>query len=211
MEPPPSIHHSLAALGPESGLLFQPATNDFSRLRDLYAAADVMIHASAFGESFGYTIAEAMQAGLPVIVRSTPWGDNAQVELVENGVTGFVCATIEEMSRCLARCAHEAALRAALGDAGRARIGRLASPSREASVIGAIIESVMTGNRPAILDERTRDLLAFEAELRRRETTFSESFFSRPREWLEWQSYSAYRHLRRKLGLARARFHAAKS
>jgi glycosyltransferase involved in cell wall biosynthesis len=59
----------------------------------IYHAIDLLAHTSRIGESFGCTIAEAMSAGKPVVVDSTPWGDNAQVELVDNGVTGFVATT----------------------------------------------------------------------------------------------------------------------
>jgi glycosyltransferase involved in cell wall biosynthesis len=62
-------------------------------LLTIYHAVDLLAHTSRIGESFGCTIAEAMAAGKPVVVDSTPWQDNAQIELVDNGVTGFVTTT----------------------------------------------------------------------------------------------------------------------
>jgi glycosyltransferase involved in cell wall biosynthesis len=59
----------------------------------IYYSTNLLAHSSRIGESFGYTIAEAMAARKPVVVDSTPWQDNAQVELVDNGVTGFIATT----------------------------------------------------------------------------------------------------------------------
>lgn len=58
-----------------------------------YQQLDVFIHGSRVGETFGCVIAEAMANRLPVVTISTPrrGKSNAQVELVEDGVTGFVC------------------------------------------------------------------------------------------------------------------------
>ena len=69
-----------------------PFTTDRADVQRYMAAADVMLHYARYGESFGYAIAEAALAGLPVIAQATPWGDNAQVELVRDGETGFIVA-----------------------------------------------------------------------------------------------------------------------
>jgi glycosyltransferase involved in cell wall biosynthesis len=58
-----------------------------------YYSIDILAHSSRIGESFGYTIAEAMAAGKPVVVNSTPWADNAQIEIVDHGKTGLVANT----------------------------------------------------------------------------------------------------------------------
>jgi glycosyltransferase involved in cell wall biosynthesis len=60
------------------------------RVAAFYCAADVFASASSIGESFGLAIAEAMALGVPVVTNSTPWVDNAQVEVVDNGVNGWV-------------------------------------------------------------------------------------------------------------------------
>lgn len=70
-----------------------PATSDDRRLRDAYASADVYVHSSRRGESFGASLVEAMAAGLPVVVNSTPWRDNAQVEVVDHMKTGIIANT----------------------------------------------------------------------------------------------------------------------
>jgi glycosyltransferase involved in cell wall biosynthesis len=80
-----------------------------------YAAVDVLAHASRVGESFGYTLAEAMACGVPVLVDSTPWADNAQVELVEHRVQGLVAARPAAYARALAALARDPALLKRLG------------------------------------------------------------------------------------------------
>ena len=62
-------------------------------VRDFYQRLDIFTHGSRIGETFGCVIAEAMASGIPVVTLSTPQRKkaNAQVELVEHNVTGFVC------------------------------------------------------------------------------------------------------------------------
>ena len=81
MEPSKELWRKIEPVADSMGIILVKATSDFTWLEMLNQSADIAIHASAWGESFGYTIAEAMMAGKPVITRSTPWGDNAQVEL----------------------------------------------------------------------------------------------------------------------------------
>jgi glycosyltransferase involved in cell wall biosynthesis len=60
------------------------------RVAAFFSAADVFASASSIGESFGLAIAEAMALGIPAVTNSTPWADNAQVEVVDSGVNGWV-------------------------------------------------------------------------------------------------------------------------
>jgi len=205
MEPPDEIQRAVeqGRFGP--GILVRPATSDFAWLQTLYQAADVMIHASDFGESFGYTLAEAMAAGLPVIVRTTPWGDNAQVELVENGVIGCVCASVPEMARRLAELAGDAPRRAAWGQAGRARILRLACPETEVTVLEAVLHQVCGGQPGPLLDQRATDLLAFARGFARREWAVSEGRWVHPLDYAGARLHDFYRRCRRIAGKLRSR------
>ena len=67
-------------------------TPDLHQLLIYYNAINIFLAASAMGESFGMVMAEAMAAGTPVITISTEDRDNAQVEVVDNEVTGLVVA-----------------------------------------------------------------------------------------------------------------------
>lgn len=59
-------------------------------LSTAYSSMDVFYHAAEQGESFGHVLAESILCGTPVITLSTPWGDNSQLEVVNNGTGGFV-------------------------------------------------------------------------------------------------------------------------
>ena len=62
-------------------------------VESFYRQVDVFIHGARVGETFGCVIAEAMSNGSAVVTLSTPQRgkSNAQAELVEHKVTGFVC------------------------------------------------------------------------------------------------------------------------
>jgi glycosyltransferase involved in cell wall biosynthesis len=71
-------------------LIVFDTTPDLKQLLMYYKAIDIFLAASKMGESFGMVIAEAMAVGIPVVTISTIDRDNAQIELVDNGETGFV-------------------------------------------------------------------------------------------------------------------------
>jgi glycosyltransferase involved in cell wall biosynthesis len=82
-------------------------TTDMKQLLTCYKAMDVFLAASNIGESFGMVMAEAMSMGVPVVTISTPTKDNAQIEVVDNMVTGIatfrlgktIAAAINEISK----------------------------------------------------------------------------------------------------------------
>jgi hypothetical protein len=92
-----------------------------TRVQSLYAAADLMVHSSGIGESFGLSVAEAMFHGLPVVVDSTPDADNAQVEVVQHGTTGLVVRSSRGFVEAVAKLAADAGLRRELATHGRER------------------------------------------------------------------------------------------
>jgi hypothetical protein len=67
-----------------------PQTSSELELATFYAAGDVFVTAAEIGESHSFAIEEAMCLGLPVVTCSTPWVDNAQVEQVDAGRTGYL-------------------------------------------------------------------------------------------------------------------------
>ncbi len=78
---------------PDAGqFIILEATVDAGELRLTLSALDAVLHTSSIGESFGYGIAEPMNLGKPVITHSTPWSDQAQIELVREGECGFVAS-----------------------------------------------------------------------------------------------------------------------
>src|SRR3989442_7904964 len=84
------VRPRLRELGIEDRVeLSEPAVN----VADFYAGLDVYTHGARVGEGYGVVIAEAMASRLPVVTIATPQRKkcNAQAEVVEHNVTGFVC------------------------------------------------------------------------------------------------------------------------
>jgi glycosyltransferase involved in cell wall biosynthesis len=119
MQAPPGVREELRALGVEGQARFAEASPEWKRVREFYAAVDCLAHASRVGESFGYTLAEAQAFGIPVVVESTPWADNAQVELVSHGRDGLVAGRPAAFNSALEALASDPRLARRLGAAGR--------------------------------------------------------------------------------------------
>ena len=78
------------SLGITDKLVIIENTVELKTLLIYYKAMDVFLAASQIGESFGMVIAEAMTVGTPVITISTENKDNAQIELMDNEISGIV-------------------------------------------------------------------------------------------------------------------------
>lgn len=76
---------------------------------------DVFVHYSAW-DALPNAVLEAMACGLPVV------GSPAAADAVEDGVTGFIAQTERELLEKTLALLDDAALRASLGAAGKARI-----------------------------------------------------------------------------------------
>jgi glycosyltransferase involved in cell wall biosynthesis len=98
---------------------------DERQLAVFYAACDVFAAAAEIGESQGLAIAEAMTLGTPVVTCSTPWVDNAQIEFVDHGVTGWVANHPRPFAEAVADLLNDDARRSAFGAAGREKIESL--------------------------------------------------------------------------------------
>ena len=139
MEPPVELKQRIASGEFGDGIVVHEVESSPARMAAMVDACDIIFHAARFGESFGYSIAEGMAAGKPVITRTIPWGDNAPVELVEHGVTGFVCCSLEGMTQALRLLVTDSNLRTTLGDAGGCRILSISDISGECAILDAAI------------------------------------------------------------------------
>jgi glycosyltransferase involved in cell wall biosynthesis len=148
---------------------------DRSVVRRWLAAADVMLHQARYGESFGYAVAEAQAAGLPVIVQSTPWGDNAQTMIVRHGETGFIAHTYAETRLYLQMLLADPTLAARIGAGGRNHARASFSVERTWPLLGAFLSHVLDGGTGLI--DRPVDLAAEQRmELARGIAAYSERF-----------------------------------
>lgn len=111
---PDKIRKAIAAYGWESRVHCADSLPP-EEVSDFYATIDVLAHTSAIGESFGYVIAEAMANKVPPIVDSTPLRDNAQVELVDSGKSGYVANSPEAFGAAIIQLLQDDKLRDEFG------------------------------------------------------------------------------------------------
>lgn len=99
-------------------------------------------------EAFGLVYQEAAAAGLPALGSRI----NAVPEIVEDGVTGLLVPPRDRaaLGRALDRLINDAPLRDRMGRAARARVERLAHPTRHLERITQIVEG-LRGIPPAAL------------------------------------------------------------
>ena len=124
-----------------------PFATERDQVARYMAAADVMVHYARYGESFGYAIAEAALAYLPVIAQATPWGDNAQAELIREGETGFVVDDYPGLSRALRRLMEDKDFSRAIAGAAAADIARRFGVGATWNLLNAFIAHAARGGR----------------------------------------------------------------
>lgn len=144
-------------------------------ISNFYDSIDILAHSSSMGETFGYVMAEAMINEKPVVVNSQPMRDNGQIELVRNGVSGYVTGHTEAYADALRKLADD--------DAKRRDMGRRAKTSIvtrfDASRITRRLERIYVDellNAGALADPHPArkkqgavltDMVAFDAEYHR--------------------------------------------
>jgi D-inositol-3-phosphate glycosyltransferase len=124
-----------------------PFTTDREQVARYMAASDVMLHYARYGESFGYAIAEAALAGLPVIAQATPWGDNAQAELIRQAETGFIVADYVGARQSLMRLMDDSKFAQAMASAAAADIARRFGVGATWNLLNAFIAHAARGGR----------------------------------------------------------------
>ena len=111
---------------------------DDASVAEAYAAADVLVHATIY-DTFGLTVAEAMAAGLPVIVSQ----EAGVTELISHGVNGWIVERPDgpTVAAAMDSLAADPGRRRALGEAGR-RVAAEWSWDRAAAATMAVYEAV---------------------------------------------------------------------
>ena len=103
-----------------------------------YKSIDVLAHSSGIGESFGYTLAEAMAAKKPVVVNSTPLVDNAQIELVDNNKTGLIANSPKTYAKAISHLLEDKQKAYRMGLAGYEKVKK----EYEAGVTTKVLEKI---------------------------------------------------------------------
>jgi glycosyltransferase involved in cell wall biosynthesis len=116
-------------------------------VQDFYQRIDIFTHGARVGETFGSVIAEAMANKIPVVTLSTPWGkkSNAQVELVENGVTGFACRWGWQYANAVIELLRNHDLRKRFAEQGYEKAREQFEASRLTKKLEGIYTSLMDG------------------------------------------------------------------
>ncbi|ACS79310.1 glycosyltransferase family 4 protein [Maridesulfovibrio salexigens] len=110
----------------ESLVNFLPPVLTDSEIAEFLNSISFLVHANDTGESFGLVIAEAMAAGLPVITHpSKEMRDNAQLELVDHGETGFVAHNALEFAQYIRFLLTNPKEARKMGENGRAKAAKL--------------------------------------------------------------------------------------
>jgi len=163
--PPPRAVRRLAELGVLDRVRLVPASHDDELVRDAHAAADVVVSAASIGESCSVAIAEAMAAARPVVTSSTPWVDNAQIEQVDEGVTGHVADHPVPFAAAVASLLTDPARAASFGAAARAK----AEAEHDARALTRQLERLYAGSTDG-WSPSPDEVDAFDAEYARRLT-----------------------------------------
>jgi len=145
----PEAEDFVRANGLEGQVRFFPPLTGEEELAAFLDGLSLLAHANDTGESFGLVIAEAMAAGLPVVTHPCEGlKDNAQLELVEHGVTGLVASDAESYACAVAWLfAHPEEARR-MGRAGQEKARRLYALDVVLEQLEAVYDELLSGDAP---------------------------------------------------------------
>jgi glycosyltransferase involved in cell wall biosynthesis len=157
----PGKQRRLAQLGLKDRVRTLPLM-DQDRLALVHAAADVYVNAAEIGESLSVVTVEAMAVGAPVVTCSTPWVDNAQIELVDNGVNGYVASHPRSFAEAIVKLLDDRELRERFGAAAAQKARDHYEVERQARLAERIYGALLAG-RPVseVLDPAPDEIDAF--------------------------------------------------
>jgi hypothetical protein len=169
--PPEPIRREVQRLGLEDATTYLDTVppDEVSRF---YNTIDVLTHSSAIGEAFGNVLAETLAHRKPIVVDSDPIRDNGQLELVENGATGYVANAPEAYGDATLELLRNHDLADRLGRPGREKIERGYSSDsyvdRLQRIHLAALDDRTGSDRIDVIPEDGIDMIAFKNEYDRR-------------------------------------------
>ena len=136
------VRARIRSLGVENHFEYMEMTVDDRELMQFYDKMDVYVHGTQIGETFGCTLAEAMASRIPVVTHNCfEERDNAQVEVVDHGVTGFVADNVEDYACAVVTLLQDPGLCRKMGDAGHDKVARNYEAKKITHALEEIFES----------------------------------------------------------------------
>lgn len=126
-------------------VIILPETADTTALGLLYASTDVAVHSSLIGESFGCSLAESMMYRKPVVVNTTPYFDNAQIEVVDNNRTGYVVDNPKSFAEAVHQLLSNDTMRIQYGERGYQKAMQFYSVDRVVTELETIYARMLSG------------------------------------------------------------------
>jgi glycosyltransferase involved in cell wall biosynthesis len=191
----PSKRARLERLGVADRCLLVEPTLDGEKLATFYAACDVFVSAAEIGESQGLALSEALALEIPVVTCSTPWADNAQVEFVDHGRTGWLASHPRPFAEAVADLLGDPERRSAFGAAGRADVERTLSSGPLTRQLERLYSSLLTGQDVSEWDPSPEETERFVSEYPARAA--AEYRALTPRERAEVRATRARERIRR--------------
>jgi len=141
----PALRRRAAALGMARSVFFSGRVSEVDKVR-FYNLADVFVSVSSL-EGFGFTVAEAMSCGLPVVVSAS----GALPELVGDNPGGAICRLEEpnEFVNALVGLLSSPERRREAGEANRRRIDTAFRWGRAATQVHEIYRELVARRRAA--------------------------------------------------------------
>lgn len=93
-------------LGVYNHIFELPSINNPKELSLFLSSIDVLAHSSLIGESFGLVYSESMAHKKPIVTNSTPYADNAQLELIQTYKNGIIANTPQLFSNAIYNLAN---------------------------------------------------------------------------------------------------------
>ncbi|NDV24615.1 glycosyltransferase family 4 protein [Desulfovibrio sp. JC022] len=135
----PEAEHFVAENNLGKFVHFLPPVLTDKEIAEFLNSINFLVHANDTGESFGLVIAEAMAACLPVITHpSKDLRDNAQLELVDHGKTGFIARNAQEFAQAIHFLINNPQKARQMGENGRSKAAKLFRAQDIATKLGKI-------------------------------------------------------------------------